>query len=146
MERLNKEIAKAIRSTLLDRIEFVHSWSFAIPHLVLRLLSSITHSSTHQPPMRLHFGDKSLHLDDCLLPSNLSSGPASELFDLDNGLESDNSTRQDEKEEDTVVPSLQSDDYITKRYNHSLECVMDIARITLNSLVDKRRRNSLQTS
>src|SRR5690606_15175782 len=101
--------------------------------------------------MRLHFGDKSLHLDDCLLSSILSSGPASELFDLDNGLESDNSTRQDktrqdENEKDAVVPSLQFDNYITKRYNHSLECVIDIARITLNSFVDKRRRNSLQTS
>lgn len=75
VERLNKEIAKAIRSTLLHRIEFAHSWSFAIPFLQ-RLLDSITHSSTHQPPMLLPYGDKSLHLGDCLLPSNLSSGPA----------------------------------------------------------------------
>ena len=39
------------------------------------------------------------------------------------------------------MPSLQFDNYITK-LNHSLECVIDIARTTLKSLVDKRCKNN----
>ena len=72
VERLNKEIPKAIRILLMERPEFGTSGSTTVP-FVQGLLNFSTHSATRQSPMRRIFADAILQLSDSMLEENLSA-------------------------------------------------------------------------
>lgn len=159
VERLNKEIAKAIRILLMERPEFGTSWSTTVP-FVQRLLNFSTHSATGQSPMRLMFGDAILQLSDSMLEENLSacsfdnSTPIPPSVDAGTAvapstnalmpglpdiaiLEEEKEKEDETSEENARLLSPQYTEYIANLTN-VIEQLVVSARTTLLGVIDKR--------